>query len=246
VIYGPSRFPASETLTAGSPPDTLLVGVDLLTLDAATVALAASSLVLADAITLASTQYLVRLAAYLDGDGTATADQTLRGVIYRNGKLVSAGNEVTVLEGQAPGWVSLRFPTAGLELPSGDYQIGVHAGPADNGSNFYIDDIAGGHTVYSGVPYASGPPASLPAGGSADPAPPLFFMEVLDPVRVASDVTDDYLAALPFDVAQRAFRDRPRRWAARQLRRRAATRQPARPCRQPDRRRIRARSARVP
>lgn len=189
-------FAGSQEVFAGDSP--VLVGVTDVELDA-------DQVVLEDAVTFESTEFLVRVGAFLDGLGEGDDDQLVRGVVYAAGELVAAGDDVLIPEGQAAGWVSLTFPNAGLPLTPGDYQYGVQGGARGDNVRWFYSDIAGGVTTYAGSSFADGAPATV-SGGTHIAHTALLFIETLSGVRIPTGVADDYLATLPFDITQRVFR----------------------------------------
>lgn len=205
MIWGRYSTLLNDFVIAGSPPTLVEVGDDTVVIGTSQEPVRAHAVMLEDAFEIDVTQYLVRIAVYLDGEGPANADQVVRGVIYRDGALAAAGDAVTIEDGQSAGWVSLPFTPSGVRLVPGSYRFGLHAGVTDEGADYYLADTAGGLTVFSGLPFTDGPPAILPGGGSHTGTLPLMFLETISPVTIATDVDDDYLATLPFDVAQRIF-----------------------------------------
>jgi hypothetical protein len=155
-------------------------------------------------VSIPTTQRLVRVGAFLDGNGSTDADQVLRGVVYRDGRLVAAGEDVTVRSGQTADWVTFPFDVAGLVMAAADYQFGIQAGFISDGARYYISDLAGGVSAYDGDPYTTGPPAELGAG-TRTPFAPLMFMETSSGVLIRDGVSDAYIATLPFELTQRMF-----------------------------------------
>lgn len=165
------------------------------------------TVILNASVELEQPQYLVRVGAYLDGQGPSDADQIIRGVLYTAaGALLAAGAPVTVPVDEEAGWVWLTFPGLdGLALPAGGYRFGLHSGVTSNGARIYTGG-SGSRTAFSGHVFTDGAPASV-AGGTTTGTPASFLLETIDAVRVPSsaEVDDDYLATLPFDVTQRVF-----------------------------------------
>lgn len=205
MIWGQYHALIDDFVLSGAPPVLVQVGGDTVTLGTSQQFIEANALIIVDAVAIDSEQHLVRVAAYLDGNGASDASQIVRGVIYRDGEIVAVGDPVTLVEGQPAGWVTLPFTPSGLRLPAASYRFGLHAGVTDEGGSYYLADIAGDLTVYTGLPFTDGPPAAVPGGGSHTDSLPLLFLETIAPVSVSSDVDDEYLATLPFDVAQRIF-----------------------------------------
>lgn len=92
---------------------------------------------------------LVKLSCYLDGQGSGAGSQVCRGVVYTSsGTLVAQGDEVVILDGQAPGWVDLSFSLSSEE-PGSDliggalYDLGLLAGGASNSIRAYGDALVG-------------------------------------------------------------------------------------------------------
>lgn len=149
--------------------------------------------------------YLTRIGALLQGSA-GDVDQRVRAVLYSGNNLVAFSDETVVMHAQPEAW--LWFPMPALPLAAGTWRAGLHMGPAHgvisikrfaNGSGSYDDYLA--------RPYAAGPPALLDSGDLTSSNVELnLVVETHDLVRVPTDVTDDYLATLPFDLAQRTFR----------------------------------------
>jgi hypothetical protein len=155
-------------------------------------------------LTLPATQRVVRVGAFLDGDGAGFGSQRLRPVIYTAaGELVAAGAELELADTAAAGWETLRFDRPGFEVVAGDYYVGLHAGATANALRLYRG--AAGALRYTATDsYGDGAPAVLPALGNA--AGPLsILLETMGTLEIPDDVEDLYLAQLPFEVAQRVL-----------------------------------------
>jgi hypothetical protein len=91
---------------------------------------------------------IVKLSIYVDGQGSGSGDQVMRGVIYdATGNLVATGDEVRVLDGQAAGWVDLPFASypGGVQIAAGAlYDLGVLGGANTNSIRAYGDDPGSG------------------------------------------------------------------------------------------------------
>lgn len=206
MILGQYILGLDEFVTAGIPDSILDVGGDPVMISPVQRPLRADTIML-DTAEVDSTQCLVRIALYADGFGPSDAAMTVRGVVYNAaGKLVAAGDAVTIVDAQAAGWVSLLFADAGLPLVAGTYQYGVHVGGVDEGANYYITDLTTGDlAIFNDEPFIAGPPATLDGDGSPTPPVPMMFLETIRPAPIPTNVTDDYLASLPFDIAERVF-----------------------------------------
>lgn len=203
MIFGQYIQALQNPVLAGAPLQDVFVGPQLVVIGSVPETLRAHTVLLEDALALPDSQCLVRVVAYLDGQGLADAGQIVRGVIYDDdGNLVAAGVDVIVAADAPPAWVPLPFPDIGRLLAADSYQFGIHAGVTDQGAHFYIAETGGGITAYAGHPFTSGAPASV-AGGVRTATPAMMYLETLAPLPAPTNVDDDYLATLPFDVAQR-------------------------------------------
>ena len=209
VIIPDTVTVGSDDLYAGDPPDEVGLGTgdQTVTLNATAENLNADTIVLNDGVDLDSDAYLVRIGVYLAGTETSAASQTVRGVIYTtDGTLVAAGDSVPLESDADPGWITLAFSAHdGLRLPAGGYRYGMHAGAVSAAAELYTaDGVAGDLLTVPDVPFTAGAPATLPAG-AATGVPAVMFLELLAGVVIPADVTDDYLATLPFDITQQIF-----------------------------------------
>lgn len=180
--------------------------------------------IIVNIVELTEPRYLMRVVAYLDGQGASMAPQLVRGVVYRDGALVASGSPVLIQNGQQAAWVPLRFPGAdGRPLKPGSYQYGVQGGLTNDGSRVIVAD---GETpaaeIFRLEPFTPAPPDLLPGllpspgllpGPGVIPGAPetldgpiAAYLETLEAVRIPVDVLDDdYLSTLPFPLAQRLF-----------------------------------------
>lgn len=87
---------------------------------------------------------VVKLSVYVDGLGSGSGDQAMRGIIYgSDGSLIAQGDEVIVHDGQTVGWVDLPFSvfSGGVRLSGGaDYDLGVLGGTNSKSARVYGDN----------------------------------------------------------------------------------------------------------
>lgn len=155
--------------------------------------------------TLEADECLVRAAMLLDGLGAGSGDALLRGTIYNADlELVAAGEEIVVSSGDPAAWRSLPFADAGLLLPPGDYRAGVHVGGVPNVAQGDTQPTPGIDRERYASPYADGPPAVLGAFAVTADSSLAMVVETVLPFA-APAASDDHLARLPFELAQRVF-----------------------------------------
>lgn len=83
-----------------------------------------------------------KLTLYVDGLGSGSGDQVVRGVIYDSvGVLRATSDQVTIHDGQAGGWVDLPFSAypGGVPLVAASYDFGVISGGNTNSARVYGD-----------------------------------------------------------------------------------------------------------
>lgn len=208
MIYGlSSPILSGEPIEAGVPLEDLFVNLELVISGAEAVPIPAHAVLLDIAVTLDSAQVVIRLGAYLRGNGESGGGQVLRGVIYTaGGTLVAASRPVSIDQDETEQWVSFFFPDpVATFLPAGDYRFGIHSGVTDEGAMFFVAAEGGDRTAFAPHLFTDGAP-QIVSGGVDTGFPMLVFLETLDPVIVPGGVGDDYLATLPFGLAQRVFR----------------------------------------
>lgn len=206
MISGQRAFLDGTIVISGAPLARVVdEGGGDIVLGAVSEAVRANALVLNDPVQFDTPQCLVRLGAFLVGNPSAGAGETVRGAVYTaDGSLVAVGEEVVIDQDQPPTLVSLLFPDfEGVLMPPGEYRYGLFGGAIDKAARYYLASDSG-RTTYSGVPYLDGAPDTLGAGAHADAAA-IFFIETIAAVTIPDTVTDDYLATLPFDLTQRVF-----------------------------------------
>ena len=161
--------------------------------------------------------YVPKLTVYLDGLGGAAGagPQRVRGVIYEYltsggglGALRGASDEVVVADGQAGGWVDLRFPTpGGVPIPAGVCDLGVHVGPSGR-VRLYGEwpSHRGGRWVND--PYANGPaqvwfgPPGDATGGQGGTWDMSIYAHVAAAYEAPVNEDDFYFGRLPYSEAQ--------------------------------------------
>jgi Beta-propeller repeat len=123
--------------------------------------------------------HIAKLRAFLDGTGSASGEQVVRGVIYSlSGSLLAETEEVTIGAGQEPGWVDLPLPER-LTLNRGYYRLGLHTGathgiaryawdPVANSRRFNIDNYANGAADPFGSASSDNQQISIHAAGDRD------------------------------------------------------------------------------
>lgn len=100
---------------------------------------AADTVVLGDPVVIDRPEFLTRIAAYMDGNGTADASQRIRAALYTEaGGLVAVGEQTTIADGQDARWVWLGFDGAlHRVLPAGRYRPGIHTGAVGDGARMF-------------------------------------------------------------------------------------------------------------
>jgi hypothetical protein len=118
-------------------------------------------------VTLPQGRTLQSATIMLDGLGGTAGTQKTRMAIYRNsnnqpGTLVAVGKELTIYSSSAAAWYTSEFTP--ITLTAGDYWITEFTGPTAGVSR---NNGTPGTNYYAGAaPYASGAPATFPAGGT--------------------------------------------------------------------------------
>lgn len=206
MIYGQGVFLSGEPVISGIPLDDVFVDSQLVISGAVSEPLRAHALTMNEPVEIDIAQYMVRLAAYLEGDSDSAAGEIVRGVIYTaGGALVAESTPIKIDPDRPAGWVVFNFPDprASLLAP-GSYRIGLHSGVTDGGARYFIAPAITGRDTYYGHSFTDGAPTFLSDGSPAE-APGIFFIEAINPFPIPTNVTDDYLATLPFDITQRVF-----------------------------------------
>jgi glucose/arabinose dehydrogenase/PKD repeat protein len=124
-----------------------------------------------------------KIYAYVDGKGPGTGAQKMRMAIYADssgapGALVVTSSEVTIADGQEPGWVGFSVP-AGAALPAGSYWIVSHHGSASDTIRRYKVTRTSGTAKANTDSYADGP--ANPFGAASDGAPLFSFYAAYTP-----------------------------------------------------------------
>jgi hypothetical protein len=150
-------------------------------------------------VTLERPAYLADMTVYIDGLGSG-GSQSVAGVAYERttNTLVASGSTLVITSGMAAGWRQLSFASHPL-LAAGTYAIGVHAGVAGCARGFHsgaagltqVDTFSDGPSATL-TPTGTSTGLSLVAAGSEPWVPP-------------STAEDEYLAALPYYIAQSVF-----------------------------------------
>ena len=161
-------------------------------------------------------EVLTKLQVYVDGLGSGSGDQPIRGVVFggpvnpADGSYLPLGVTLpsTIIDGQAPGWVELRFAVPGAKLPAGLAFLGIHSGTPTNAARLYYSP--GGSTDarqsralnYAGgtVSYPQSCPAPTKAAGLWSAR--LFTSHVYIGTPPVPDWGEDEYAALPWAEAQ--------------------------------------------
>lgn len=171
--------------------------------EAAPFELPANRILLCEAVTITGSQFLMRLAGHFDGLGPADGDQKLRGVVYTAaGALVVDGPIVTIPDGMPGALTWLTFAgTIERIARDGSFQFGIHTGDLGTGARLRTPTATMGSAI--NAPFAAGPPANLAAGDAGLIAG--MLLETSDLVRIPTNVDDEYLASLPYDITQRVF-----------------------------------------
>lgn len=169
-------------------------------------------------VTVSAASRVPSFELWLDGGGAnpgGALSQVARPVVYTAGDvLVAQGDEFEVAAGQAAGRATARFTEAvpgGVELQPGTYRFGLHFGPSTQVARVYgdaaaatgrsaVDTYADGASGAFGAPSATG----LPAMALYAP----WYVPWDPPVTGASE---ELLARLPYELAQRALGSAPPR-----------------------------------
>jgi hypothetical protein len=149
---------------------------------------------------------------YLDGGGGGSAPQVCRCVIYSVSgadpdALIGVSNEVMVAPSQGGAWVDFLFSEYGgdLELPAGDFFVGLIAGGDDGVIRVAGDDPGMTGGASGADTYSDGPDALFPSPSilTADLSAYLAVFPAYESVRPRE--TDLYYSRLPFKDAQAAL-----------------------------------------
>lgn len=159
---------------------------------------------LAARFNLAQAGLLSKGSVYLDGLGAGIGPQVAQLAVYDAlNALLAVSDEITVVEGQEPGWVDLAFAVSGLTLEIGDYFIALLGGATANTIQVYGSDPHGMGGKTNADTYTDGPsdPFGSATGLTADFA---AFLTISQP-WVVPDETDMYYSRLPLAEAQAIF-----------------------------------------
>lgn len=206
MIYGESAFISGEAIIAGIPLEDVFVDSELVISGAVSEPVRAHAVIINAAVEIPVQQYTVRIAAYLEGEPDSGSGTIVRGVIYtEGGALVASSDPVKIDADQDAGWVVFTFSNQlHSVIEPGNYRFGLHGGVTDGGARYYIAPGVTGRDSFYGHPFTDGAPQFITDGSPAE-APGIFFMEAINPIPLPTNVTDDYLATLPFDITQRIF-----------------------------------------
>jgi hypothetical protein len=126
---------------------------------------------------------VTKLSIYMDGNGSGVGDQLLKAVIYSDvagvpTALLGTSVEVTITDGQAPGWVDFTFSVP-IDLLAGTYWLGLIAGDVSVTARYAYDTVTGA-LRYNGDTYVGG--ATNPFGAtSTDVRQISVYATMLDP-----------------------------------------------------------------
>lgn len=156
-------------------------------------------------VVLPEGERLVGVYVWLDGGGSSSGTQAMRGVVYdaASKALLAEGDEVSVPDDLEGGWVALPFPYGSHpELPT-EVLYGVHSGPTANVVRFQFG--ASTITRYNRADtYSDGAPNPLAGeAATADSAYSIYLLTTT--VWTGPDTADEHIAALPFGESQRIF-----------------------------------------
>ena len=165
---------------------------------AATAYNAAADTAYGDIYTLDADHYIVNMGAELDGGGSGSGAQSVRGAIYDSTgtTLLGYSEDVEVADDAEQSWVHLPF-TEPLALEAGDYLLAIEFGLPTNALRYYGSSGNNGYTVAD--TFEDGPAAtfSLATPGKS----PLVLAAYVDD-RDPPDEVDSYYARLGFNSAQ--------------------------------------------
>lgn len=152
---------------------------------------------------LAASGNVSKASVYLDGQGSGTGNQVARVAVFDAvNTLLGTSDEVTVLDGQPPGWVDFLFTDAKgkLALAVGDYYIAVHGGAVANTIRLYGTDPHGMGGKWNADTYGDG--ASNPFGAATAVTSDFAAFVTYFTPYAAPDETDLYYSRLPYPEAQ--------------------------------------------
>lgn len=118
-----------------------------------------------------------KVTAYIDGLGPGVGNQAVKMVIYADsagnpGALVAISNAVTIIDGQAAGWVDFPLPAPVLLAP-GTYWVGYHGGPVERTARWYFA-AGSGKLRWAADTYADGPANPFGSAGVANEASKVY------------------------------------------------------------------------
>ena len=149
---------------------------------------------------------LVKVMAYLDGGGAGAGQQQVRAAIYNadTRALIDFGDPLTILAGDPPGWVDLRFGAMGKALTVENVRVCLHAGPVGGVVRTRTDPGAGKAWPDT---FADGADDTCPASPSAVALPSISMLTTTfwDPTN-PREATDLHYSRYAFSTAQTIFR----------------------------------------
>lgn len=167
---------------------------------------------------------VMKLSAYLDGQGPGSGEQVLRGfLIDVLAGTVAVTDPVAIEDNSEAAWLDLHFPTRVPLIAGRTYRMGLHANGAPQAARIYVDASADGIRAIDD--YSDGTDASFGAGGlwlsedlylspdlyldsSSVIGEPALFATYITPARTPRpDEEDAYFARLAFPSAQRRLGD---------------------------------------
>ena len=98
--------------------------------------------------TLSEAGTVTKLSIYLDGNGTGSGPQVIKGVIYDDdgasavpGTLMGTSEEVSIADAAAAAWVDFTFASP-VALTSGNWYLGLIAGSNIRGAQMYQESTS--------------------------------------------------------------------------------------------------------
>jgi hypothetical protein len=151
---------------------------------------------------LSEDRLLAKVSAYLDGNGSGSGTQVAKALVYNDdtNALVATSSEVSVLDGQAAGWVDFSFaqPT---EILAGNIHLSLHYGGSSTSSRYYTQG-SGSNLSTSTDTYSDGPADPLTTSFATGE---VLIYATLIPEWTPPTVDNLHLATYGYNSAQTAL-----------------------------------------